>query len=155
VYEHIAVIPQWSAAPPKSLSMHQGDYRLKAENFWMMIHPITLLLMIVALILNWKNPRRKNIMITLGVYFLILVITTVWFVPELISITGTIYQDTMDETLTGRAGLWEMLSIIRMLVLFVLCVILLAALLKSDQVVQRVTASTNVPLNYPNDALGG
>ena len=158
VYEHIAVVPKWSAAPPRSLSMFQGEYGLHAEYFWMAIHPVTLLLLIGALITNWKNSRRQNILIVLGTYFLILVITSIYFVPELISITQTPYQDTVDESLVARSSQWEMLSIIRMMVLGVLCYILLSTLTRMVEVVKTnspSTASGTAPLAYPNDSLGG
>ena len=38
VYEHLNVVPQWSAAPPVSLSMFQGEYGLKPDLFWKIIH---------------------------------------------------------------------------------------------------------------------
>lgn len=43
VYEHVAVVPVWTANPPESLAMGQGRHRLAAERFWRTIHPITLL----------------------------------------------------------------------------------------------------------------
>ncbi len=51
-YEHLAVVPQWTAAPPASLAMFQGTYGLQAQNFWIPIHPVTLILMGAALIAN-------------------------------------------------------------------------------------------------------
>ena len=162
VYEHIAVVPQWSAAPPRSLSMWQGEYGLDPAYFWMAIHPVTLLLLVGSLIANWKNSRRKPILIVLGSYFLILVITFIYFVPELLSIIQTPYQDTVDENLISRSSQWEMLSIIRMLVLAVLCYILLSSLTKWVEVVKTsthaqssVSGSGTAPLAYPNDSLGG
>ena len=154
VYEHVAFVPQWSAAVPASLSSLQGDYGLKAEYFWMGIHPITLLFLIGALIVNWKNLRRRNILITLGGYVLILIITSIYFVPELIDLQDTPYTTSVDNALTQRAGMWETLSLIRLGVLFILAYILLSALPKSGQVAV-VAQPTAVPLSYPNDSLGG
>lgn len=131
LYEHIAVVPGWSAAPPKSLAMFQGEYGLNPAPFWMMIHPVTMLLLIIALILNWKNPRRKNILITLVSYFIILVITSIYFVPTLLEVTQTPYADTVDETLVARSSMWETLSLVRLIILLGLAGYLLAALPKS------------------------
>jgi len=152
VYEHVAVVPKWSAAPPSSLAMFQGEYGLQAQYFWMSIHPATLLLMVAALIANWKNTRRKSILIGLGSYVLILAITSAYFVPELLSITGTPFQDTVDQGLVKRASMWETLSLIRLFFIAILSVILLSALTKSNEKVHEVTT---VPLSYKNDALGG
>lgn len=154
VYEHVAFVPQWSAAVPASLSSIQGEYGLKAEYFWMGIHPIALLFLIGALITNWKTLRRRNILITLGGYLLILIITSIYFVPTLIDLQDTPFATTVDETLTQRASMWETLSLIRLAVLFVLAYILLAALPKGNGVAE-VTQTTSVPMSYPNDSLGG
>jgi hypothetical protein len=131
VYEHLNIVPTWSAAPPASLSMFQGKYGLKPELFWMIIHPVNLFLFVVTLIVHWRSPRRKNILIVLTSYVLILFITFIYFVPELISITTTVYAETTDASLTGRASLWETLSIVRLVVLVILSFILLLGLTKN------------------------
>lgn len=154
VYEHLALIPTWTKAPPVSFGVFHGEYRLTSERFWMYIHPVTLLLMIGALITNWKTNRRRNLTIVLGSYFLILAITTIYFVPQLMKFMETPVQDTVDETLLHSASMWETLSLVRLVFIFGLAYFLLSTLTKSNEtiVVQDARA---VPLSYPNDALGG
>ena len=130
VYEHLAVVPRWAAAPPVSLSMFQGPYGLNPGIFWQMIHPVTLLLMIFSLVVFWKASRKKNIVITLISYVIILIITAIYFVPELLEITGTPYSKIVDEALIKRAKLWEVLSIIRMFILIALSIIFFLGLTK-------------------------
>ena len=125
IYEHIAVVPQWSRAVPASLAMFQGEYGLRPGPFWMMIHPLTLVFMGLSLLLYWKTAYRKSLLITLSCYVLILGITFSYFVPELLSITGTAYSGTNDPSLTSRAKLWETLSLVRLAFLLVLAVVLL------------------------------
>ena len=140
VYEHLNVVPQWSAAPPVSLSMFQGEYGLNPELFWMSIHPVNIILFATTLIIHWKTKRRKNVLITLIAYFIILIITSIYFVPELLSITSTTYALSPDSSLTQRAELWEILSLARLGVLMVLSIILLTGLTK--QVNKLVTEGT-------------
>ncbi len=128
VYEHLAVVPRWSAGPPFSLSMFQGKYGLNAAAFWMPIHPVTLLLMIAALVAAWKTAGRKNLLITLAGYVIILGITAVYFVPELLAITGTAFSETVDPSLTERAQRWELLSLVRLSVLVVLAMVMFLGL---------------------------
>ena len=130
VYEHLNVVPQWTAAPPVSLSMFQGEYGLKPELFWMSIHPVNIILFAATLIIHWKTKRRKNVLITLISYFIILIITSIYFVPELLSITSTTYASAPDSDLTKRAKLWEILSLARLGVLMVLSIILFTGLTK-------------------------
>lgn len=131
VYEHLNVVPQWTAGPPASLSMFQGKYGLKPELFWMIIHPVNLLLFALTLAVHWRSGRRKNLVIVLASYILILVVTAVFFVPELISITTASFSQTPDPGLTRRAALWEALSIARLAVLVVLALVLFTGLAKA------------------------
>ncbi len=150
VYEHLAVVPQWSAAPPASLSMFQGEYGLNAGLFWMCIHPVTILLLTATLILFWKNNSRKNILITSGGYVLIVIVTATYFVPELMEITGTAFSETIDASLTNRAKLWELFSIVRLLMLVVLAIVLFLGLTKvnaktnSQTIPQKISSLANV-----------
>lgn len=134
VYEHLAVVPQWSAAPPASLAMFQGEYGLNPGPFWMMIHPVTLLFMISTLVLFWKTPAKKNISITLISYIAILASTFIYFVPELMSIVTTPFTTVADPELTSRAQLWETLSIIRLFILIILAVIFSNGIARSSRV---------------------
>ncbi len=142
VYEHMSVVPAWSAAPPASLSMFQGKYGLHPELFWMIIHPVNLLLFAVVLLLYWKSPRRKNILTVFAGYVLILVITFVYFVPELVSITKTPYTESVVEGLVRRASKWEVLALVRLMVLIFLSIILMLGLTKGNERRQNTTATS-------------
>jgi len=113
-YEHLAVVPQWTAAPPASLAMFHGTYGLQAQKFWIPIHPVTLLLMTAALVANWRSARRKPIAFCMAGYVLVLVITFAHFVPELIVLTTTPYAETIDAGLQARASNWESWSLVRL-----------------------------------------
>ncbi|HEY0977669.1 MAG TPA: hypothetical protein VGE21_09375 [Flavobacteriales bacterium] len=127
-YEHLAFVPQWTAAPPASLAMLQGPYGLRAQDFWIPIHPVTLVLMGSALLVNWRGPRRRTIGLALGGYVVVLAVTFAFFVPELIAITTTPYATVVDPGLQARAARWETLSLVRLSVLMVLAMVLLSAL---------------------------
>ncbi len=139
-YEHLAVVPVWSAAVPASLSMFQGEYRLAAENFWIPIHPITLLLFAVSLAFNWRTKRRNFILIPFVGYFVILILTFLYFVPELMAITQSSFSLNIDPELTRRAQTWELLSLIRLAVLVFLASVLLFGLSRLD-VPEETTAN--------------
>jgi hypothetical protein len=128
IYEHTTSVPVWRIAPPMSLTMFQGEYGIQPANFWMPVHPVTVLLMVAALVANWKQPRRNQILIVLSGYLLILLITAIYFVPELMAITKAAYSMTVSSDLTSRAETWEKLSLLRLSVLLVLAGVLLHAL---------------------------
>lgn len=130
-YEHLSVVPRWSAAPPASLAMFQGPYGLAPETFWQVIHPVTLLLLLGALTFGWRTPARPYLLASLVGYVLVLLATALYFVPELLAIIGTPYSPTSDPGLVARAGQWERLSLIRLGVLLILAIVLLAGLIRS------------------------
>ena len=130
VYEHVAVIPSWAAGPPESLTMFQGEFGIKPGNFWPKIHPVVLLLFIAVLIFSWKSERRKHVLIPFVCYVLVLVATFTYYVPELLELTQTPYAESVNEGLKSRAGLWENLSLLRLLFIVVFTVYLLLGLTK-------------------------
>ena len=133
IYEHVAVVPGWSAAPPASLSMFQGKYGLNPTPFWIAIHPVTLVLLAAAIILFRKTASRPYLLITTAGYVIVLIITFAHFVPELIAITGTPYSENIDDSLTRRASQWEALSLVRMTSLIILAVIGISGLSRSNE----------------------
>jgi len=128
VYEHLALVPVWSSAVPASLTVFQGEYRLTPEKFWMLIHPVTIILLLAALIANWTTDRRALIIAPVVGYLLILGVTFLYFVPELTALTQTPFSETVDAALTARANTWETLSLVRLGVLFILAITLLSSL---------------------------
>ncbi len=131
IYEHIAVVPRWSAAPPASLSMFQGKYGLHPTPFWVAIHPVTLVLLTATIVLFRKTGSKPYLLITTAGYMVVLVITFAFFVPELIAITGGPYSENIDDSLTKRAKQWEVLSLVRLSFLIILAIIIFLGLTRS------------------------
>lgn len=134
-YEHAAVVPVWSSAVPKSLSMFQGEYGLAAWKFWIPVHPVTMILLIAAMIANWSTPRRPYIIATILGYAAVLAATFTYFVPELMTLVQTTYATTIDADLTRRANLWETLSLVRLGCMVVMAVVLLLGMSKQTETV--------------------
>ncbi len=130
IYEHLALVPVWSSAVPASLTVFQGPYALAPQNFWIPIHPVTIALLIAALAANWTTDRRFHIASALVGYLIVLGVTFFYFVPELTALTQTPFSETVDAALTGRAGTWETLSLVRLALLLVLAIVLLYSLAK-------------------------
>lgn len=130
VYEHIAVFPRAFAAPPKSLMMFQGEYGTNPGAFWKIIHPVTLLLFIITLTLSWKTERRKNVLIPLIIYAIILIATFIYFVPELMALVTTKYENVVNPDLVERGSRWQVLSLMRLCVAIAIDLFLFLGLTK-------------------------
>jgi hypothetical protein len=133
IYEHVAIWPSAFSEPPRSLTMFQGAYKLNAAPFWQSIHPVTMVLFITTLALNWRTPRRRYVLIPLIAYVVILAITFAFFVPTLLQITGTTYSDTVREDLQDLGRLWVNLSLARAAVLLICAAMLMVGMTKSEE----------------------
>jgi hypothetical protein len=122
-YEHIALIPMWTANPPESLAALQPPYGLRADLWWQSIHPVVLLLLIAALISNWPHkPARNSIALIIGGYLAVLIATAIYFVPELLALTTDPSAPIAPSEWKARADRWELLSLLRLAVMFALTV---------------------------------
>jgi hypothetical protein len=114
IYEHVAVIPQWAKRPPESLTMWTGEHRLRAERFWMTIHPVLLVLLGVALATSWSHDAQRTRVLTVaGGYALVIAATAVWYVPELMKLVRDPAAPIPPDRWRARARRWEVLSLVR------------------------------------------
>lgn len=95
-----------SKAPPRSFAMLQGEYGYNSSAFWDTVPMITLVLFIIALIMNWKSQRRNFILFALT-FFISAALVAGFFVEPLFSdIIKAGYSDHVDPALQVQAQRW-------------------------------------------------
>ena len=131
VYSHVVFFPVYLSNLPDSAAVVNGPYGLNEARFWLTIHPLLVLSLVVALIANWRE-RTKRFLIgsTLLVYLVVLVVSSLFFVPELIAFH---HSPVTAGDWHARANRWWNLSLIRGATLFVFSVPLLFALARSEE----------------------
>ena len=132
-YEQITVTSVVSSAPPKSLSMLQGDYGFNPVRFWVLFRPLTILLFIGAIILNWPSSlRRKLILIAFAFDCCVTLATFLYFAPETGVIMNTEFNSEIASTgLFERMQLWKKLNWIRLLLFYISSILLLLGINQS------------------------
>lgn len=131
-YSHLVYFPAYLSALPDSAVVVNGPYGLREAIFWMTIHPLLILSLIFTLVLNWRlKARRKLILISLSVYLLVLVITQIYFLPELMAFERSPESGLPPAEWLMRAERWQRLSWIRGAVMYAAILPLLLALAKS------------------------
>lgn len=134
-YSHLVFFPPYLSALPASAVIVNGPYGLQDATFWTIIHPLLILSLIVTLILNWKlRTRRKLLLISVVVYVLVLVISLVYFVPELMAFQRSPESSLSPAQWLARGQRWQRLSWIRGTVCYVGFIPLLLALTKPAEV---------------------
>ena len=93
-------------APPRSFAILQGDYRYDSGSFWGTVPPITGVLFILALIANWKTPRRTLLIASFGLFLIGGLIAGLVVEPEFAAMTAAGYSDQVDPALQRRAANW-------------------------------------------------
>jgi hypothetical protein len=141
-YSHLVYFPVYLSALPDSAVLVNGPYGLHEAIFWMTIHPLLILSLIVALVLNWKSKsRRKLILITLGVYILVLIATQIYFLPELRAFEQSPESKLSPSEWVARGQRWQRLSWTRGVVMYAGILPLLLALTKPfPKELERATA---------------
>jgi hypothetical protein len=130
-YSHLVYFPAYLSALPDSAVVVNGPYGLHEARFWMTIHPLLILSLIVALLLNWKSEsRRKLILISFAIYFLVLIVTRIYFIPELIAFEQSPESKISPTEWLARGQRWQRLSWIRGCVMYAGILPLLLALTK-------------------------
>lgn len=131
VYAHLVFFPPYLSSLPHSAVLVNGPLALHDEYFWMLIHPLAILSLIVSVVLNWKQkPRRNLIAIPLVLYLLALVVTALYFVPELRAFKSSPGSGVSAAEWFARGQRWQHLSWTRGTVMYLGMIPLLLALAK-------------------------
>lgn len=130
-YSHLVYFPVYLSALPNSAVVVNGTYGLNEVPFWVLIHPLLILSLVVALALNWKfRPRRKLILISFAIYIVVLVISQIYFIPELVAFKNSPESSLSSAAWLARGQRWQRLSWLRGVVCYAAFVPLLLALTK-------------------------
>lgn len=133
VYSHVVFFPSYLSALPGSAALTNGPYALHDEFFWTLIHPLAILALIVALVLNWKiRTRRKLIAIPLVLYVIAIIATLLYFVPELRAFHASPSSSVSAADWFARGQRWQHLSWTRGTIMGLAMIPLLLALITPE-----------------------
>jgi len=134
LYSHIAYFPVYLSHLPESATLTAGPYPIREDRFWMLIHPITILSVIVTLLVNWKlRERRKYILMVMGIYAVAIITTFIYFVPELMAFSNASQTTSISAPEWYERGQkWQHLSWIRGAFMYLGFILLLISLTKNN-----------------------
>jgi hypothetical protein len=133
MYSHIVYFPAYLSHLPESNQLIKGEYGLHDENFWMFVHPFAIVTTVATLILNWRiKNRRKPILIALSIYILAIVVSAIYFIPNLLIFANSDTITTVTPSEWYKRGqMWQHLSWLRGGSLYIGFLLLLSALTKN------------------------
>jgi hypothetical protein len=104
------VVRTVTEAPPRSLAMYAGEYGYDSGPFWEVMPTVTLGLLLIALVGNWRTPRRRFLLAAVALFITAGLFTVVVMGPAQEAVVGTGYSDGVDEALRVKAAHWRMLD---------------------------------------------
>ncbi len=99
-----------SAAPPRSFAMLQGEYGYNSSAFWNTVPTITFVLFFVALVANWKTPRRRLLLFALALFVIAGLVAGLYLEPVFEEMKAIGFRDEVDPVLQRRAARWYALD---------------------------------------------
>jgi hypothetical protein len=130
-YSHVVYFPVYLSALPDSAVVVNGPYGLNEGIFWVIIHPLLIISLVAALVLNWNSSsRRKLIAISFAVYVIVLLVSQFYFIPELVLFKHSPESTVPATEWLARGRRWQRLSWLRGLTMYLAFVPLLFALTK-------------------------
>jgi hypothetical protein len=137
-YSHLVYFPVFLSALPDSAVVVNGTYGLHEGIFWLTIHPLLILSLLLSLALNWKQRARRNrILISLAIYVAVLVISSLYFIPELVAFARSPQSNLSPADWLVRSQRWQKLSWIRGASMYLGILPLLLALTKPAHVTEK------------------
>ena len=128
-YSHLVYFPAYLSALPDSAVVVNGPYGLNETVFWALIHPLLILSLLTTLALNWRlRPRRRLVLRTIAAYAAVLVVSSLYFIPELVAFRQSPQSGLPASEWLVRAQRWQHLSWARGAVCYASFVPLLLAL---------------------------
>lgn len=98
------------SAPPRSFSLLGGPYGYDSSGFWQVMPVITGVLLLVALVTNWKTRRRALLLGALAMFVGAGILTGMFLEPLFAGIIAGGYRDAVDVDLQRRASTWYSLD---------------------------------------------
>jgi hypothetical protein len=104
------VVGTVTKAPPRSLAMYAGEYGYNSGPFWEVMPTVTLGLLLVALVGNWRTPRRRLVLAAIALFIAAGLFTVFIMGPVQEAVVGAGFSDAVDEALRAQAARWHMLD---------------------------------------------
>jgi hypothetical protein len=124
----VIVVATLAEAPPRSLAMLAGEYGYDSGPFWDVVPMVSAALLLLALVTNWKTPRRRLLLAATVAFVVAGLFAAFVMAPVQADVVSVAYRDTVDEGLRARAARWHTLDWISWALTLIVGLLLLIAL---------------------------
>ena len=90
--------------------MYAGEYGYDSGPFWELMPAVTLGLLLIALVGNWRTPRRRLLLAAVTLFIAAGLFTVFVMGPAQQAVVGVGYSEAIDEALRVQAARWHILD---------------------------------------------
>ncbi len=131
IFETFVIVPKWTASPPLSLQMLQGEHALDLKSFWIIIHSIHEITFFIAIYFCWKLDLVRNyLLILFTIHFAVRVWTILYFAPNIMVFQKIDISDTISQIQVNKINLWRSLNYVRVAIFIAISIGLIPLCLK-------------------------
>jgi hypothetical protein len=107
LFEHIVVVPLWSASPPSSFAIIQRGTGVPLQRFWIPVHVAITVFMLLTLYLTWHDfTVRYFLLIGLTSYIVMRVWSGFFFIREMLKFQQIPLPSAPSAELSARVARW-------------------------------------------------
>lgn len=70
LFATVVIVRTAIAAPPRSFAMFEGEYGYDSSSFWQIVPNITLVLLVMTMVANWRTTRRNLLVLSLLLFLI-------------------------------------------------------------------------------------
>ena len=100
----LVIVRTTIAAPPRSFAMFEGEYGYDSSVFWETVPMITLVLLILATVTNWRTTRRNLLLLSLALFLVGSAVAGLVVEPGFGKLMAIGYSDAVDTSLQSQAA---------------------------------------------------
>ena len=107
LFEHIVVVPIWSASPPSSFAIIQRGTGVPLQRFWIPVHAAITVFMLLTLYLTWHDfTVRYFLLIGLTSYIVMRVWSALFFIRDMLKSQSVPLHSAPSAELSARVVRW-------------------------------------------------
>ena len=133
IYEHMFGIPRMLSTPTALIEMSNASQG-QPEKFWIPLHALSLLTLILSMTFNWRNPDRKKLILAVFIGYIYISVVSIFFARELFA-----FKELTDTTEFNRqTKQWILLSWHRPIIGLISVVLSMIAISKPSLVTKEI-----------------
>jgi hypothetical protein len=107
LYEHLVLMPLWSASPPSSFAIIQPGTGVPLQKFWIPVHAAITIFLVLALYFTWGQTEvRRFLLIGLSAYIIMRVWSGLYFIREMLAFQQVPLDSPASAALSARVASW-------------------------------------------------